>query len=47
MREIRMQKILSHLEKKVGHKLELTRDEGGRWSLPMDLVTKYNIQVDQ
>ena len=47
MRETRMQKILAHLERKVGSKLELTRDHRGRWSLPMDLVLKHNLQVDQ
>ena len=41
-----MDLIVKEVEKKVGHKVELQRDELGRWTLPLDLIQKHNIDYN-
>ena len=41
-----MDLIVKEVEKKVGHKVELQRDDLGRWTLPLDLIQKYNIDYN-
>ena len=39
--------IVKHIEKKLGRKVDLERDEEGRWKIPQHLVDSTNIKFDQ